>query len=79
MGKKKTIENCVGTVTVSTRIQNGAVTTTYQFKAGFARQMKSGVENMIFADKEHFGITDTSKVTFYGGVKVLECDYILEK
>lgn len=34
MGKKKTIENCVGTVTVSTRIQNGAVTTTYQFKAG---------------------------------------------
>ena len=27
MGKKKTIENCVGTVTVSTRIQNGAVTT----------------------------------------------------
>ena len=36
MGKKKTIENCVGTVTVSTRIQNGAVTTTYQFKAGFA-------------------------------------------
>ena len=31
MGKKKTIENCVGTVTVSTRIQNGAVTTTYQF------------------------------------------------
>ena len=59
MGKKKTIENCVGTVTVSTRIQNGAVTTTYQFKAGFAahgwtdkrakdvvRQMKSGVKNM---------------------------------
>jgi hypothetical protein len=41
--------------------------------------MKSGVKNMIFADKEHFGITDTSKVTFYGGVKVLECDYILEK
>lgn len=92
MGKKKTIENCVGTVTVSIRIQNGAVTTTYQFKAGFAvhgwtdkrakdvvRQMKSGVKNMIFADKEHFGITDTSKVTFYGGVKVLECDYILEK
>ena len=36
MGKKKTIENCVGTVTVSTRIQNGAITTTYQFKAGFA-------------------------------------------
>lgn len=34
---------------------------------------------MIFADKEHFGITDTSKVTFYSGVKVLECDYILEK
>lgn len=91
MGKKKTIENCVGTVTVSTRIQNGAITTTYQFKAGFAahgwtdkrakdvvQQMKSGVKNMIFADKEHFGITDTSKVTFYGGVKVLECDYILE-
>lgn len=30
MGKKKVIENCVGTVTVSTRIQNGAITTTYQ-------------------------------------------------
>lgn len=92
MGKKKVIENCVGTVTVSTRIQNGTITTTYQFKAGFAahnwtakrakdvvQQMKSGVKEMIFADKEHFGITDTSKVTFYGGAKVLECDYILEK
>lgn len=91
MGKKKVIENCVGTISVSTRIQNGAVTTTYQFKAGFAahgwtdkrakdiiREMKSGVKNMIFADKEHFGITDTSKVIFYGGVKVLECDYILK-
>ena len=90
MGKKKVIENCVGTVTVSTRIQNGAITTTYQFKAGFTahnwtakrardvvRQMKSGVKNMIFADKEYFGITDMSKVTFYGGVKVLECDLFL--
>lgn len=60
MGKKKVIENCVGTVTVSTRIQNGTITTTYQFKAGFAahnwtakrakdvvQQMKSGVKEMI--------------------------------
>lgn len=64
MGKKKVIENCVGTVSVSTRIQNGAVTTTYQFKAGFAahgwtdkrakdiiRKMKSGVKNMILRIK----------------------------
>ncbi len=61
MGKKKVIENCVGTVSVSTRIQNGAVTTTYQFKAGFAahgwtdkrakdiiREMKSGVKKYDF-------------------------------
>lgn len=64
MGKKKVIENCVGTISVSTRIQNGAVTTTYQFKAGFAahgwtdkrakdiiREMKSGVKNMILRIK----------------------------
>lgn len=78
MGKKKTIENCVGTVTVSTRIQNGAVTTTYQFKAGFAahgwtdkrakdvvRQMKSGVKNMIFADKEHVRKADINVIPFW--------------
>lgn len=91
MGKKKVIGNCVGVVTVTTRIQNGGVTDIYQFKAGFAvkgwtdkyskelaDKMKKSMKEQIFADKARWGITDTSKVTFHSGVKVLECDCLFE-